>query len=109
MEDSLSNAINQLQNMLSSEEGKKGIEDIIGSLGISENTATASQDPIFNPENMIKMKSIMDSFQRHDDPRSQLLLALKPYLSSTRSARIDTAIRLLSIGKLPDIMKVFRG
>ena len=110
MDDSLSNAINQLQNMLSSDEGKKGIEDMIGSLGMSTNqSSTTSPDPIFNPENMIKMKSIMDSFQRRDDPRSQLLLALKPYLSNARSARIDTAIRLLSLGRLPDMMKIFRG
>lgn len=110
MDDSLSNAISQLQDMLSSDEGKKGIEDMIGSLGISGNTAPTQQpDPVFNPENMIKMKNIMESFQRRDDPRSQLLLALKPYLSSARSARLDTAIRLLSLGKLPDIMKAFRG
>lgn len=109
MDDNLSNAISQLQNMLSSDEGKKGIEDMIGSLGMSGNSTPAPQDPIFNPENMIKMKSIMDSFQRRDDPRSQLLLALKPYLSHARSARLDTAIRLLSLGKLPDIMKAFRG
>ncbi len=109
MDDSLNNAINQLQSMLSSDEGKRDIENMIGSLGISGNTAPAPQDPIFNPENMIKMKNIMESFQRRDDPRSQLLLALKPYLSSARSSRIDTAIRLLSIGKLPDIMRIFRG
>lgn len=109
MDDNLSNAISQLQNMLSSDEGKKGIEDMIGSLGMSGNSTPAPQDPIFNPENMMKMKSIMDSFQRRDDPRSQLLLALKPYLSHARSARLDTAIRLLSLGKLPDIMKAFRG
>ena len=109
MDDSLSNAINQLQNMLSTEEGKKDIENIIGSLGMSEGSPSVSEDPVFNPENMIKMKSIMDTFKRRDDPRSQLLLALKPYLSSTRSARLETAIRLLSLGKLPDIMKTFKG
>lgn len=110
MDDSLNNAINQLQNMLSSDEGKKSIEDMIGSLGTSSNqSAPTSPDPVFNPENMMKIKSIMDSFQRRDDPRSQLLLALKPYLSNARSARIDTAIRLLSLGRLPDIMKSFRG
>ncbi len=111
MDDSLSNAINQLQNMLSSDEGKRGIEDMIGSLGMSSpnHSAYTPPDPIFNPENMMKMKSVMDSFQRRDDPRSQLLLALKPYLSNTRSARIDTAIRLLSLGRLPDMMKIFRG
>lgn len=109
MDDSLSNAISQLQNMLSSDEGKKGIEDMISSLNTSGSSVSSPQDPVFNPENMLKMKNIMDSFQRHDDPRSQLLLALKPYLSNTRSARLDTAIRLLSLGKLPDIMKAFRG
>ena len=109
MEDSLSNAISQLQNMLSSDEGKKNIEDMLGSLGMGESSAPIPDDPIFNPENMLKIKGIMDSFQRRDDPRSQLLLALKPYLSSTRSARLDTAIRLLSLGKLPDIMNTFRS
>lgn len=110
MEDNLNNAINQLQNMLSSDEGKKNIEDIIGSLGISgDSSSPVPTDPVFNPENMLKIKGIMESFQRNDDPRSQLLLALKPYLSNARSARLDTAIRLLSLGKLPDIMKVFRG
>lgn len=106
MEDNLSNAISQLQNMLSSDEGKKNIEDMIGSLGIS---TTSPEDPVFNPENMLKMKNIMETFKRRDDPRSQLLLALKPYLSNARSARLETAIRLLSLGRLPDIMKAFRG
>lgn len=109
MDDSLSNAINQLQSMLSTDEGKKDIENIIGSLGMSDTSASALSDPVFNPENMIKMKNIFDSFQRRDDPRSQLLLALKPYLSSSRSARLDTAIKLLSLGKLPDIMKTLQG
>lgn len=106
MDDNLSNAISQLQNMLSSDEGKKNIEDMIGSLGIS---TTSPEDPVFNPENMLKMKNIMETFKRRDDPRSQLLLALKPYLSNARSARLETAIRLLSLGRLPDIMKAFRG
>ena len=106
MEDNLTNAISQLQNMLSSDEGKKNIEDMIGSLGIS---TTSPEDPVFNPENMLKMKNIMETFKRRDDPRSQLLLALKPYLSNARSARLETAIRLLSLGRLPDIMKAFRG
>lgn len=109
MEDNLTNAINQLQNMLSSEEGKKDIENMLGSLGIGEGSVSTEQDPVFNAENMLKMKSIMDTFQNRDDPRSQLLLALKPYLSNARSARLETAIRLLSIGKLPGILKTFKG
>ena len=36
MEDSLSGAISQLQNMLSTDEGKKSIESMIESLGMGE-------------------------------------------------------------------------
>jgi len=110
--DDLSNAISQLQNMLSSEEGKKGLEDMIGSLGGQPQENTYAQSPrnnLLTPDNMMKMRSIMESFQNHDDPRSQLLLALKPYLSSSRSARLDNAMMLLNLGKLPGIMKTFRG
>lgn len=109
MDDSLSSAISQLQNMLSTDEGKKNIEDMLGSLGMGESSSPVSDNNFLNPENMLKIKGIMDSFNRRDDPRSQLLLALKPYLSSTRSARLDTAIRLLSLGKLPNILNTFKG
>ena len=43
--DDLSNAISQLQNMLSSEEGKKGLEDMIGSLGGQPQENTYAQSP----------------------------------------------------------------
>lgn len=110
MDDNLSNAISQLQNMLSSDEGKKGLEDMIGSLGASNSSPAPNlQNEIFSPDNMIKISSIMETIQSRNDPRSQLLLALKPYLSPSRGARLDTAITLLSLGKLPGIMKNFRG
>ena len=115
MDDNLTNAINQLQNILSSDEGKKNIESMISSLGgISSpetGTGTGSQNlsGLLNPDNISKVKNIMDTFQRHDDPRSQLLLSLKPYLSPLRSSRIDTAVMLLSLGKIPAIVKIMRG
>lgn len=110
--DDLSNAINQLQNMLSSGNSTNGLEDILGTLGNSSSENTTPQNNsanLLNPDNMMKLRSIMDSFQSHDDPRSQLLLALKPYLSPSRGARLDSAIMLLSLGKIPGIMKNFRG
>lgn len=114
MDDSISNAISQLQNMLSSEDGKKSIENMIGSFGASPSDTGATSDfglgqGLMNPDSFAMMRNVMEAFQRHDDPRSQLLLALKPYLSASRSARIDTAIMLLSLGKIPSIMKTMRG
>lgn len=113
MDDNISNAISQLQNMLTSEDGKKNIENMLGSFGIGGNSTQPSQESDFgmssfnmpSPDNFAMMRNVMEALQRHDDPRSQLLLALKPYLSSSRSAKIDKAIMLLSLGKIPSIMK----
>ena len=114
MEDNISNAISQLQSMLSSEDGKKSIENMIGSFGSGQYDTGATTDfgfgqGLMNPDSFAMMRNVMEAFQRHDDPRSQLLLALKPYLSASRGARIDTAIMLLSLGKIPSIMKTIRG
>ncbi len=110
MQDNITNAINQLQSMLSSEGGKKELENMINSFGAAPADSVPTGDMgLLGAENIMKMKSAIDTLQRHDDPRSQLLLALKPYLSNARGARIDTAIMLLSLGKLPSIMKIMRG
>ena len=132
MDDSISNAISQLQNMLSSEDGKKSIENMIGSFGASPSDTGATSDfglgqGLMNPDSFAMMRMTINdgnttpsvaitapkkpcsSIPTHDDPRSQLLLALKPYLSASRGARIDTAIMLLSLGKIPSIMKTMRG
>lgn len=112
MDDNLTNAINKLQSMLSSEDGKKELENMINSFGIGDSGGT-NTSPLdggaFNTESIAKMKNALDTFRNRDDPRSRLLLALKPYLSSSRGARIDTAITLLSLGKIPSIMKIIRG
>ena len=109
--DDISNAISQLQNMLSSEDGKKNIENMLGSFGMSNNTPVQESNfdmpssNMLNADSFAMMRNVMETLQRQDDPRSQLLLALKPYLSASRSAKIDKAIMLLSLGKIPSILK----
>lgn len=111
MNDNLTNAISQLQTMLSSEDGKKELENMISSFGGAASAGDSSPlgGGALNTDSIMKMRDAMETFRRHDDPRSQLLLALKPYLSAARGARIDTAIMLLSLGKIPSIMKIMRG
>ena len=117
MDGNLNNAIAQLQNMLSSDDGKKNIENLLGmadtvsaSSGFDEgSSAFDGFSGMLAPDGIMKMKDAMETLKRHDDPRSQLLLALKPYLSSSRGAKIDTAIMLLSLGKIPSIVKIMRG
>lgn len=109
MDDNLGSAIDKLQSMLSSDSGKKDLENMIGSLGGLGGGTGSGMGSGLNMDAMMKMKDVMEQLQRRDDPRSQLLLALKPYLSRSRSSKLDTAIQFLSLGKLPTIMKNMRG
>lgn len=118
MDGNLNDAVSKLQNMLSSEDGKKELENMISAFGGAGGASSAGMGSsngmggiggMLGADSIMKMQTAMEALQRHDDPRSQLLLALKPYLSSARGARIDTAITLLSLGKIPSIMKMIRG
>lgn len=111
MDNSIDSAIDKLQSMLSSEEGKKDLENMINSFGGMQSPSAESEIPAVGGLDMgsiAKMKGIMDLLQRRDDPRSQLLLSLKPYLNPARSARLDTAVMLLSLGKIPEMIKNIR-
>lgn len=48
-------------------------------------------------ETFMKMKSIMDKMNSKDNPRSRLLLSLKPYLKEERKNKIDQYIQLSKI------------
>ena len=57
-----------------------------------------------NMDMMIKIKKIYEKINDRDDPRTNLLLALKPYLSSQRRAHIDNAIKVVNITKLSSLI-----
>lgn len=123
-------AISKLQDMLSSPGGQQQLENIIESLtGGSSNQPQDTTPPLptppatneagnilsgllsgsssnpINSDSLIKIKNIIDGLQMDNDPRVNLLSALRPYISSTRGRHIDNAIRLMSISKLPLLLK----
>jgi len=57
-------------------------------------------------QTMIKIKSIMDSLNSKDDPNSNLLYSLKPYLRKSRQDKLDQYINML---KVAQISKIFKG
>ena len=69
----------------------------IGVLTGSAHEETAEQLPI--PSDFAQLSS------GRDDRRINLLTALKPYLSSSRSANVDKAIRLLRLTKLTETFR----
>ena len=78
----------------------------------SENTNTQNSSNSggfdFNNIDMntiLKMKSIMEKLNSKDDPRSNLLYSLKPYLRESKKEKLDQYANLLNIAKLSELFK----
>ena len=60
-------------------------------------------------ETMLKMKSIIDKMNTKDDPRSNLLQSLKPYLNDSRKSKVDQYIRLMNMSRVLDVFPFMGG
>ena len=54
---------------------------------------------------IIKMKSIIDKINSKDDPRSNLLRSLKPYLRDERREKVDQYANLMNVAKIAELFK----
>lgn len=73
----------------------------------SGNTETSNPFGNIDIGTIMKMKSIMDKMnQKKDDPRSNLLLSLKPYLKPSRKQKVDQYIQLFS---MTEILEAFNS
>ena len=74
------------------------------------NTQNSSNSGGFDFNNIdmntiLKMKSIMEKLNSKDDPRSNLLYSLKPYLRESKKEKLDKYANLLNIAKLSELFK----
>lgn len=99
-------ALDTLSQMLSSDEGKQTLNDMISSVSTGNSLPdTANGSDI---DTILMLKHAMDEFKKDDDRRLTLLQALKPYLNSSRLGKIDGTMNLLRMMKLPVIAKSLR-
>ena len=112
MSDNMSNLMNQISNMLNSNEIPDDIKNMMSNLSKSQkdssssNTASpneisnSSQAPDLDIETIMKIKKIMDSMKEtKNDPRANLLRSLKPYLKDSRKEKVEQYIHFLGIEK----------
>lgn len=90
------------------------LKNVIGMFGNSNNSGNTVNNNENNSNsnndfgnidiNMIfKIKSIMDKMNSNkNDPRSNLLLSLKPYLKESRKSKLDQYVQLLNMSKVMD-------
>lgn len=100
------------------------INNLINSLGLSsQNNSEANQTENssksntesgqgfsnFDFETILKMKSIIDKMNEKDDPRSNLLQSLKPYLNENRKSKVDQYIQLMNLSRIMEVFPFMGG
>lgn len=116
--------LQQVQNILNTEEGQKQLQDMMSMLGGSNgempdlsallggnsgNTNGAASPPedsgpAFNPEMLFTLQKVMGSMKQDDD-NTRLLRALKPHFKEERRAKVDQAIQFLRLFALWPVIK----
>lgn len=94
----MADAMDTLKEILgdNAEDKIKGVMDSLS--GSSSETDATDYGP--------DLRALMDKLSNNrSDPRTNLLLSLKPYMSEERKRSIDGAVRLLSLSKLSGLMK----
>lgn len=98
-----SSGVNNNSNSTQENEGAKNSE--FNTNSASSSNASSSIDF----ETIMKIKSIMDTLNKKDDPRSNLLYSLKPYLRKTRQDKLDQYVNLFKITQVSDLFNLKKG
>ena len=101
----LAGLLNDPQTM---ERVRKMAENILGeNESEKENTGSVGDfSGILGAEEMGSIISIVSKLKSSgNDPRTQLLTALKPHLSEPRREKVDTAIKILKVLEILPLMK----
>lgn len=75
-----------------------------------DNSSTSQKIPEFDINTILKIKNIMDSLNKDsDDPRSNLLLSLKPYLGESKKEKVDQYVKFLHFAKVLEVLNPMGG
>ena len=119
------NTINKLKNMIN----KGVLDDVISQIppemiqnisSMMKNNSNSSTNNSSNNNNnsqnnfdfnnidmntILKMKSIIEKLNNSNDPRSNLLYSLKPYLREEKKEKLDQYAQMLNVAKIAELLK----
>ena len=102
----MSELFNKFSNLVKEGNIPDEMKDILSSLSSNntnnDNSSNGSNNSTSSVdfETMLKMKSIIEKINNKNDPRSNLLLSLKPYLKDSRKEKVDQYIKLFGMSKV---------
>lgn len=100
--------IQNFSKMLSNQENNQNQEPNNNN---NNNNNSSNSDDAFDFSNIdmntiMKMSSVMGKMNNSaNDPRSNLLNSLKPYLRDSKKGKLDNYMNLLNVAKIAEIMK----
>ena len=101
----MADAMDTLKNILGDDAEDK-IKNVMSSLSSSDNGEAAESFDADNLSQLMQIKDIMQSVtSNRNDPRTNLLLSLKPYMRSNRQKSIDSSVKLLGLTNLTKLFK----
>ena len=81
----------------------------ISSNNTNSSTQSESTNTTIDFETVMMLKSLIDSLNTNNDPRSNLLYSLKPYLRKTRQEKLDQYVNLFKITQVADLLNLKKG
>ena len=100
----MSNIMEQFNKMLQNNEFP---DDLKNALNSFKNSSTI---PDIDINTILKIKQVMESMNSNkNDPRSNLLMSLKPYLKESRKKKVDQYVQLFGLGKAFEVFNSLGG
>ncbi len=95
----MADAMDTLKNLLGDDAEDK-IKNVMSSFSGGDGDSGDSAE-------LMQIRDMINNFGKSsNDPRSNLLMSLKPYMRETRRHSIDSAVRLLNLTKLSKLIKL---
>ncbi len=69
------------------------------------NTSSSGNNLDLDFDTILKIKNIIEAFNKKDDAKSNLLYSLKPYLRESRQKKIDQYINLFKLSSITKLLK----
>ena len=93
------------QNNSSQKSGRK-IKVVIPKIGDNSNSNNNGFDfSNIDMNTIMKMSSVMNNLNNPNDPRSNLLQSLKPYMREGRKEKVDQYANLLKVAQIAELLK----
>ena len=103
LSEKLTGILNDPESM---ERVRKMAESIFSGEDNGQNSVTKNENPLADAAQIQSIMSIVSKFNSlGDDKRSQLINALKPYLSEHRQEKADAAIKILKLLEILPLLK----